>query len=81
MQDYFLSYVHGTCVLATSSHCQIICTHIKERAIWQCETSNNPYSLQACPTFSSKDLQINPKIGTCTETHLEYVHKHMPERF
>ena len=50
--------------------------HIKEKAVWQHKTSNNRYSLQACPTFSSKDLQINPKMGTLTEAHLEYAHKH-----
>ena len=70
-----------TIILTTSSHCQITCTHIKEKVVWQRESSNNPYSLQACPTFSSKDLQINPKMGTLTKAHLEYVHKHMPERF
>ena len=43
--------------------------------------SNNQHSLQARPTFSSKDLQINPKMGTLTEAHLEHVHKPVPERF
>ena len=43
VQDYLVY----TIILETSSHCQITCTHKKEKAVWQHETSNNPYSLQA----------------------------------
>ena len=42
---------------------------------------NIPCILARCPTFSSKDLQIDPKISTLTEAHLKYLHEHMPGRF
>ena len=42
---------------------------------------NIPCILTLCPTFSPVNLQIDSKLGTLTEVHLEYLRTHMPGRF
>ena len=37
---------------------------------------NAPCILAHCPTFSDKDLQIDPKMGTLTEVHLKFLKTH-----
>ena len=39
---------------------------------------NAPCILAHCPTFSDKDLQIDPKKETLTEVHLKFLKTHMP---
>ena len=55
--------------------------HPQQRFGNVCYHCNTPCIVARCPTFSPKNLQIDPKMGTLTSTHLEYLREHMAGRF